>query len=339
MLMVVFGAGASYDSAPSRRPKEWTLAERLPLANELFGDRPDFAEAMSRFPKCQPVVPYLRHLAPGSTVEEVLEKLQGDAGDYPERHRQLAAVRYYLHYMLWQCEYKWLAVAKGVTNFKTLLDQIERWRKPQEQVCLVTFNYDRLIEDALPTVGVNVQELGDYIANQHYKFIKLHGSVNWAREVDTTIALEGRNTWQVAYELIDRAPDLDISQRYRLVTGYPIGILDSQVLFPALAIPVETKRDYECPAEHLEVVQECAKTVTKLLLIGWRATEAPFLRLLCDNLRSDKLRVMAVADGPKEANKTIQRIRRAGIKGEFLPAGGGFSEFIVNREGEDFLKT
>jgi hypothetical protein len=49
---------------------------------------------------------------------------------------------------------------------------------------------------------------------------------------------------------------------------------------------------------------------------------------------------MVVAGGWKEANETIQRIRRAGIKAEeFLPASAGFSDFIVNREGEDFLKA
>jgi hypothetical protein len=40
MLMVVFGAGASYDSIPSRVPSgAIKLEERLPLADELFDDR------------------------------------------------------------------------------------------------------------------------------------------------------------------------------------------------------------------------------------------------------------------------------------------------------------
>jgi hypothetical protein len=345
MLMVVFGAGASYDSVPHRPSSSSDMikySDRLPLANELFGDRNHFAEALSQFPRCLPVVPYLRHLASGSTVEHVLEQFQAEATEYPERHRQLASIRYYLHLMLWQCEHRWEGEARGVTNFKTLLDQIERWRKPSQKVCLVTFNYDTLIEKALPTVGVNIREIGDYIASEFYKFVKLHGSVNWAREVNTQIDnLANMNTWQVAYELINRVPGLDISQKYCIAHEYPIGKSGSQqVLFPALAIPVETKRDYECPAEHLQVVQECVEKVSRLLLIGWRATEEPFLRLLRENLPMDQLRVMVVAGGWKEANETIQRIRRAGIKAdEFLPASAGFSDFIINREGEDFLKT
>ena len=129
MLMVVFGAGASYDSVPSRPPIPFPgaqLLDRPPLANELFADRPRFVEAIRSFPKCQPVIPYLRHLPRDGSVEQVLEGLQAEAEEYPERHRQLAAVRFYLHFMLWECERYWNDVASGVTNYKTLLDQLER---------------------------------------------------------------------------------------------------------------------------------------------------------------------------------------------------------------------
>jgi hypothetical protein len=342
MLMVVFGAGASYDSIPSRVPSgAIKLEERLPLADELFDDRPEFVSAMVDFPRCQPVIPYLRQLPPGSTVERVLEGFQAEAREYPMRYRQLAAIRYYLHTMLWACDLRWQAVARGVTNYKTLLDQIQRWRKPEQQVCLVTFNYDRMLEAALPSVGLNIERLRDYITSDDYKVIKLHGSVNWAREVNTPIDdLQNLTVWQVASELIERAPDLDITQRYRIVSEYPIGKSESgaQALFPALAIPVETKRDYECPEEHLVALRECVGKVSKLLLIGWRATEEHFLGLLRDNLPSGHLVVMAVAGREDEATKTLERIKRAGVKGEFIPTTGGFSDFIVRREGDDFLK-
>ena len=66
-------------------------------------------------------------------------------------------------------------LAGGVTNYKTLLDQLEHYRRPDETVCLVTFNYDTLLEDALPTVGLKVLEIADYISSDRYKLIKLHG--------------------------------------------------------------------------------------------------------------------------------------------------------------------
>lgn len=341
MLMVVFGAGASYDSVPSRPPRPLEiegLYDRPPLADQLFDDRPRFVEAVSRFHQCQAIIPRLRHRAPNVSIESVLETLQAEAEEYPERYKQLAALRYYLHFMIWECERFWNEVAQGVTNHKTLLDQIELWRhKSRERVCLVTFNYDRMLEAVLPTVGVNINGLADYIAGDTYRLVKLHGSVNWAREVDTSIEnLNDRNAWQVAYEPIDRAADLKISQRYRVVTEHPIGKLDRTVLFPALAIPVESKRSYECPPEHLDALQACIPEVTKLLLIGWRATERPFLRLLAENLRPGT-RTLVVAGGEEKAATPLENLQLAGVPEPLSAAKGGFSEFVVGREAKDFL--
>ena len=137
MLMVVFGAGASYDSVPSRPPNKFprgTLDHRRPpLANELFDDRPRFAAAMSKFQNCLPIIPYLHNLPEDGSVERVLERFQAEAESYPEGHRQLAAIRYYLHFMMWECERYWKEIAKGITNYKTLLDQVERRRKPAQR--------------------------------------------------------------------------------------------------------------------------------------------------------------------------------------------------------------
>jgi hypothetical protein len=344
-LMVVFGAGASYDSIPAYGPSGAHVAEiedkRPPLADQLFDNRPEFASALARFEACLPIVPYLRHRPQNTTVEQVLERFQAEASDDPQRFRQLAAVRYYLHFLLWQSETTWIGLSRGVTNYRTLLDEIRHYRKPDDQVCLVTFNYDRLLEDALRFFRVNIQEIGDYIANDKYKVIKLHGSVDWAREVDTTIEnVMGRNTWEIAYDLIERAPELEITNRYRMVTECPIGKSseDNKALFPALAIPLEKKLDSECPDEHLRVLQQCVRETTKLLLIGWRATEEHFLRLLRENL-SPGVRGVVVAKDENEATRTAESIAHAGIRGEFIAAKGGFSDFIVRREGETLLKS
>lgn len=185
MLTVIFGAGASYDSNPSRQPNVVPAVEayRPPLANDLFADRVLFADSIASFQKLHPIIPRLRHIG-GKTVESVLQGLLNEANDDPERHRQLAAVRYYLHTMLWDCEAQWRAEAKGISNYKSLLDQIRHARKDDE-VCLATFNYDTLLEDALPGIGLTLQAMSDYVAGHpHFKVVKLHGSINWAHQVE-----------------------------------------------------------------------------------------------------------------------------------------------------------
>ena len=97
MLMVIFGAGASYDSAPSRPPRMQRDLERPPLAEELFADIDAFSEVASRFPRCLPIIPRLRDRPAGVSVEQALEQLQQEAEGYPEGYRQLAAIRFYLN--------------------------------------------------------------------------------------------------------------------------------------------------------------------------------------------------------------------------------------------------
>ena len=124
MIMEIFGAGASYDSVPSRPPSRYPrtgLMSRPPLATELFLDDGFFAASLRSFPQCKPIVPYLQSRPPEETVEHALEVLQAEGQEDPERKRQIAAIRYYLHLVISECEGRWKEVAHGITNYVTLL--------------------------------------------------------------------------------------------------------------------------------------------------------------------------------------------------------------------------
>jgi hypothetical protein len=347
VLMVIFGAGASYDSAPSHPPlpsgQPDSLWEcRMPLADQLFEERALFATILERFHDAQPVVPWLRHLERGKTVESVLEQLQAEADSDPRRHRQLAAIRYYLQSAIWDCESTWdREAARGVTNYKGLLDLIEHARKPKETVCIVTFNYDMMLEAALPTVGIEIRSIGDYIANKSYKIIKLHGSVNWGREVEPPLNnLAAVGDGRLVTELIERAANLTMTDRYHVINHHPFVRLDAQrVLVPAIAIPVQRKGGFECPTEHLTALQECLPQVRSLLVIGWRATDAPFLDLLrTKGLQG--LNGLVVAGSPGAAREVIDNL----MKGLDQPTGfreapAGFTDFILRRDAAAFLAS
>jgi len=346
MLMVVFGAGASYDSAPSHPPltpgqTDPLWEQRLPLADHLFEERGLFAPILERFRDAQPVVPWLRHLERDQTVESVLEQLQAEADSDPRRHRQLAAIRYYLQSAIWTSESAWdRAAARGVTNYKSLLDLIEHARKPEETVCLVTFNYDTMLEAALPTVGVEIRSIDDYVASTSYKVIKLHGSVNWGREVEPPMADVGAvGNERLVIELIERAVDLKVTDRYHVAQQVPIVRLDQQrPLIPAIAIPVQRKGAFECPAQHVAALQECLPKVRKLLVIGWRATDVPFLDLLRRDGRQAVYGFVA-AGHQNWAKEVTVNLRRRGVEGEYLVGNGGFTNLILHREVDAFLRA
>lgn len=300
-----------------------------------------FADILERFPQALPVVPRLRHLQPGESVESVMDALRAEADRDPRRYRQLAAVRYYLQSALYDCEAAWHREAtRGVTNYKALLDAIEHTREPEGTVCLVTFNYDTMLEAALPdSVGITIRSIGDYVANKSYKVIKLHGSVNWGREVEPPVDHVGAvGDQQLVVELIDRAASLKVTERYHVVNQRPIVRLDAQrPLVPAIALPLQRKGGFECPAEHLKALEECLRHVRQLLVVGWRATDAPFLELM-HNRGLQAIHGLVVAGNPELATEVIHNLKRGLDRpGAFRSSAGGFTDFMVQHEAEAFL--
>jgi hypothetical protein len=336
MFMIIFGAGASYDSVPRRPPEPNSQMQfRPPLAAERFQQR--FTKWVAKFPKCKPIIHYLRSTSKGEIVEHELEKLQSEGSSDPERLRQVASIRHYLQCLIWDCEYQWQTLAEDGTNYVILLDQLRRVRIKNETVLLITFNYDRLIEDALTSVGLLISEFPHYIQNDAFKLFKLHGSVNWAREVEYQVNINDLNVWQVAHELISVAPDLEISDRFRIVGSHPIGKVGDIPVVPAIALPVETKSAFECPSDHLDQLCEHLGKVTKVVTIGWAAQEQHFLRLLNEHLPNE-ISVFAVAAGKQDAESVLERIKAAGIGvNDEETALGGFTKCAVNREFERFL--
>jgi hypothetical protein len=294
MLLVVFGAGASYDSDPYNRPEydpSITRIEHLnvleehrpPLANRLFDHRPQFVDAMNMFSDCKPLIPHLRRA--GVAVEQELARFRQEADKYPGGHSQLAAIRYYLRKAIWECQNRWNSVHSGVTNYLTFLDEVERWRvENQEKVCFVTFNYDMMLEEAmLQLLRLEIDSMEGYYSGPNYSLFKLHGSVNWGRVVHA-VAKNGRHGPNFFSQLIHSIR----SDSHPHVFGeYKLCNLDMEprdnsqfVLYPALSIPLHQKDEFSCPEFHVSQLEAVLPSATKMITIGWRGAEDEFLRRL-----------------------------------------------------------
>jgi hypothetical protein len=212
MLMVILGAGASYDSARAFPPPEprWggsnqnfsaqppapddAEAWRPPLASELFRDsKQRFGDIVQRYPTLHPVLLRLREPLDGRSLEEELQLLKDEANGYPQRKRQLFSIRYYLRDLLFEVTNNWRQRTR-FTNYAVLIDQIMQFHKGDESVCLVTFNYDILLDQALVSFNYKPQAIeGHFDAHPVLKLFRPHGSVNWARYVDLPPVRNVRN--------------------------------------------------------------------------------------------------------------------------------------------------
>ena len=364
MLMVIFGAGASYDSSADFTPTEEDThltptkdrlvslrSYRPPLANQLFELRKSFATAAEKIPKCQLILNQLRNRPSDMSVEQQLEKLREQALNYPEGQRQLVSVQFYLQWIIGESQSEWNRNINSHTTYRVLLGQIHRELKG-EPACLVTFNYDTLLEEALQSLDQPFRSLDDYISESEYKLIKPHGSVNWAREFIFPNEVDANkfDQLQFANDLIAQAdtlqagdyyrliPDSDRPQRGQWVVSYMrISDKDFQAVLPAVAIPLEKKQDYVCPASHMEALKECVSKADKLLLVGWKGAEDRFLGLLSKELERG-IPKMVVSSGKDSAEKIKLTLQRFGIDEEnWLLGEKGFTNEVRSGSIEAFI--
>jgi hypothetical protein len=182
------------------------------------------------------------------------------------------------------------------------------------------------------------------VRGDFFKLFKVHGSINWVREIDSTILnVQEKNHSDLVREFIDKVPYLQVSDRFRCVTRSlddPVGKIDSKPVFPAIAIPVETKVSFECPSDHLDALSRHLPEVTHVLTIGWRGNEAHFLKLLEAGFNGRSVLFQTVASGKPDAEAVLARIKGAGINasGEATPYGG-FTDYVVRREAEKFFRS
>jgi hypothetical protein len=362
MLMVIFGAGASYDSC-STYPPGATIPvtgespefarlngyHRLPLAKDLFANRPMFVQAIDEFRHCKPIVPRLRDPAvtSGSALVEVrLREIEEEAKTYKDGKQELAAIRCYLARVISGCEAHWRNNTRGITNYLSLLREIRRTHATDEPVCLVTFNYDTLLEDALAELDpqFEIKRMDDYTKRPVlFRVFKLHGSTNWGREVDISFPgnLNVRHAPSILKYLIENATNEQITSRFAICHPSSMGLADGTVpVFPAIAIPVEKKRMFECPNYMIEELKGVLPHVTKMILIGWRATEEHFLDLLKQHLKPG-VYTSIVSANSTEADQVGVNIsqfllnNRPSLNPEQI---NGFTQFILSRRAEAILQ-
>ena len=105
--------------------------------------------------------------------------------------------------------------------------------------------------------------------------------------------------------------------------------LGGRSAIPALAVAFVSKQGFACPPEHIDHLRAVLPTVDRIVAIGWRATDLPFLDLLRNHATN-----VAHVDCVTGTNPDDPLGRLAAV----LPASataqahtGGFSQFIVNR--------
>jgi hypothetical protein len=218
---------------------------------------------------------------------------------------------------------EWAHRLGGKTSYVTLVTRIERWREMHDgHVTYVTFNYDRLLDEALGDFVLDLEPEGEtiadgYVSDDRTALIKAHGSVDWWHRVEGIAGPQPRR------EIATRALDAPISEAflYHRATAGPY--------IPALAVPTTLKDGFTCPDAHRERLMRDLPNVDRILSIGWAGNDTELLRCMAE-LGKVARRLEVVTSNPGSAQVVLNRFVDAGVRAEnHYRAPGGFSAFVA----------
>jgi hypothetical protein len=318
MLMVIFGAGASYDSAPDQGIR------RPPLAAELT----EYPSVAATYPASRAVIDYLDRAAEnGSTsLEAGLAAFAELAERSTDRMMQLTAFRFYLCEVIQNATRAWLDATHGRTYYLALFNYLLEWQeRSKEPIRIVTFNYDTLIEDALGSLftGWRFDSISSYVSRRDWTLMKLHGSITWSRVGGNAAESGGTNVYRAIAAANQLAsPDLE----FAVTSALDMPSLDNRVYFPALAVPMANKTHFECPPLHIDALKSCFPEVNRVLICGWRAAESHMIDILSQIDPGYYLGIVAGSEADIEEVHT--NLGHAGQKGKWVMSQpGGMSAF------------
>lgn len=326
VLVVVTGAGATYDSIGSIPPTSHDV-RRPPLTQQLFAEG-YLQRYLAPYPAARSLIAALS-IDPSKADFETLLSRELEASRSPDLARRFVALRFYLRDLIEESSADWSDIVVGATNYSWLVAEVEHWRdRVGGYVAWVTFNYDQLLENALADLythdfghgGVPDIQLSTYTSPSTWSLTHLHGSVRWTRFTPIERGPAGRqNAAAVVVAAWDAASDppspTTMYQRHErhssddvlLKRETPPGSANTLGV-PALTAPLAAKAAFECPPSHAERLKLVLSQADLLVAVGWRAQEPHF---------SDVLKkafgippgIVAVSRNAASAEESIENLR------------------------------
>lgn len=184
------------------------------------------------------------------TLEQELDLLSERAKSDGRAATQLMALGYYLRDIIDACSRKLVGHDVRATNYHSLVQRLDRCAREQQE-CVLYVNYDTLLDSACAQeTPVSLTSLEAYTSFDRLKLFKLYGSVNWEHHIQYDIVPNMNDRDYV----IRNAIHLSVPPEIELRNDWAGGVR-GQEWIPALAIPIESKREFECPPAHIEELE------------------------------------------------------------------------------------
>jgi hypothetical protein len=237
-------------------------------------------------------------------------------------------------------------------------------KSPDENIGVVTFNYDTIFEDSLSKILdcpfntiddylVRAKE-GDGVHLNDIMVFKPHGSSNWIQKLNDggiVANTPSRESKDIANRFYDLRTDyaslflaIEPSARnsdLNLKEIVPFSVNTFQILYtsktlfeyyPMLLVPFKKKDESLMPLSHQNHFTHQLRDVEEILIIGWKGTEDHFNKILGQKLSQKKIKISYVSPHTKTVQNELSKYLPLA---EFKHHACGFSEFIENTKAKN----
>lgn len=328
--VIILGAGASYDYSVHEKP--------APLTKDLVKGDILNRDALKKYPDVAGLFSSITHavLKKGKNFEIELQNIKNKFGNNFHRKEQFIALEFYLQELFKEISQK----SHEINNYQALIDKIKDHNEGLAKACIVTFNYDTLLDKCIKPDGYD--DINDYI-NSSLQLIKPHGSHDWVYVGDRDRLDYKWNEYKSDFDFYKKNPHYLNSLREKNAGPYTINqIVRNQVRsgsmakFPAIAVPLQEKQELVCPLRHQTALKTSLQQADRLLIIGWRAADEYFLKLLEENIVK-YIPITIVAESIESVAEIKKNLRKVAPINNFTLVSGGFTEFISGGESDEFF--
>lgn len=357
-LVVLVGAGASYDCHVKDFARTANAGYRPPLTSELFSPRPEFQLLLNDYPLIQPdAAAFLGRLRRDSTssIEKYLRELEERTAPIFRQRSLLLGL--YLQRLFHTVSNSYLDDHHGRLPLNAYTELVGTALEAMENgklnsVTFLTTNYDTVLDRTLSQVlGATLTATNHYLNfRERWSLVKFHGSCDWWYAIDPYKAdiresiFDGRIE-QRTRKAIDSGVDLR-----RHFAGADIHVFptadrnqssNAEVFYPALAIPVDRKYGAICPPSHTKHLAEVlgdTKSAFDLLVLGFSCLDLDVLDAFRPYWgKNDKL---GIVNGNTTAGKDADaRLQASGRNSGSTRNSAariwdcGFQSFVLNKDG------
>jgi hypothetical protein len=242
----------------------------------------------------------------------------------------------YLRELFWTISLDYL---RGSSKFDTLVRRV--LESSFEEVLFLNLNYDLFLEDALTKYDCHeFGALSSYIPqSKKWRYLKPHGSVNWARILENCPA-EGTGLFP------SRLQEMPIfSSEVRIVRWnrksgafYIPGEESSDYLYPQVVVPTDSPKSFVCPKEHVDQARAFIQNCQDFLLIGFSGRDKDVIGLLREVSSHSRLTIISKGDARTICSRVSSGIENVKAKEIILsPHDIGFSKFTGDKVFDRFL--